>query len=70
MNDIYDNTLIYFSTLFLIINSSSDFTNFEEKTKMRSRGSNSRHLSVPFVVQCFIHCATEATGENCSKLIL
>ena len=47
INDIYDNTLIYFSTLFLIKNSSGDFTNFEEKTKMRCRGSNSRRLSVP-----------------------
>ena len=34
INDIYNNTLIYFSTLFLMINSSSDVTNFEEKTKM------------------------------------
>ena len=70
INDIYDNTLIYFSTLFLIKNSSGDFTNFEEKTKMCSQGSNSRRLSVPFIVQCSIHWATEATGKNCSKLTI
>ena len=33
INDIYNNTLIYFSTLFLITNSSGDFSNFEEKNK-------------------------------------